>query len=166
MARQMGKADPPPPEAFSGECAHAKTAKLPKPPEPEVLAQLAQLASGHSGENDAAAAGAAWATEAAARGLDGHDPQAEAERPGWRPDSDEQLAGRRQGALTRPPSWWRPERHRPPAGAGCVCCRLGRWWSRDGGQGWACAVCHPAPAELAGVMQCRTEPTNRQEEQP
>jgi hypothetical protein len=53
------------------------------------------------------------------------------------------LAGLIEASRKRPPSWWNPERHTPPAGAVCSCCH-GRTWSiRDGGYGWNCETCHP-----------------------
>jgi hypothetical protein len=55
-------------------------------------------------------------------------------------------------ALQRPPSWWAAQPHRPAAGAWCACCRGQRWWTRDGGQGWCCHVCHPPPGRGA-VME-------------
>jgi hypothetical protein len=52
--------------------------------------------------------------------------------------------------LQRPPSWWATQSHRPAPGAWCSCCRGHRWCTRDGGQGWCCQICHPAPGQGVG----------------
>src|SRR5262249_12818363 len=55
----------------------------------------------------------------------------------------------KHAALQRPPSWWRPEPHRPPTGAWCSCCRLRCWWTRDR-MGWCCSTCHPSAGLISG----------------
>jgi hypothetical protein len=90
------------------------------------------------------AAVAAWAERAAARALDGYEPGAEADAPGWRADTAEELAGRRRAALVRPPSWTLREAHHPPPASTCSCCHGTAWWSRDR-LGWCCRTCHPPP---------------------
>jgi hypothetical protein len=56
-------------------------------------------------------------------------------------------------ALQRPPSWWTTQPHRPAPGAWCSCCRGHRWWTRDGGRGWCCQVCHPPPRRGIAVEE-------------
>jgi hypothetical protein len=49
-----------------------------------------------------------------------------------------------------PPSWAEVAIE-PTAGASCVCCRGGRWWTEaESPKGWRCCICHPPmhlPAE-------------------
>jgi hypothetical protein len=69
------------------------------------------------------------------------------------------VAGYLAASLMRPPSWWRPEPHEPPAGVACGCCRGVTWWTRDR-LGWCCTRCHPA-TEVAGIIEVTTCATTR-----
>ena len=59
-------------------------------------------------------------------------------------------AGYLRAALQRPPSWTRPEAHRPTPGSRCTACRGTRWWSADQ-RTWQCVGCHPPDASAAVV---------------
>jgi hypothetical protein len=95
------------------------------------------------------------ADRAAVAEIDRNAPSA-GERPGDQKAHAALLSGLHEAALQRPPSWWRAQPHRPAPGTWCSCCRGRRWWTRDGGQGWCCQICHPAPGQRVVIDESDT----------